>query len=115
MGPMEEKISWSSVIMSGIRAVIWDARRKCHFPVLIFFILEKVEIDFTNEEEFQTSATHIITTDTLTHIGYVQVQEVWRNPVLQPLEPGELIGNRGVQRVVIEADSDEVNVTHRDE
>ena len=108
---MQEKISLPSIIMYEIRAVVRDIRRKCHFLVLISRILARVEVDFIDEEEFQTSGEHIITTGTLTHIRYVQVQEAWRNPVLQPLEPGELIGSRGVRRVVIEADIDQVIVS----
>ena len=73
MAPMEEKISLSSIIMSGIWTVVRDVQRKCHFSVPMSRILAKAEIDFTDEEEFHTSADHIITTGTLTHIGYVQV------------------------------------------
>ena len=57
-GPMENKVSLPSIIISEIRAVIRDIRCHYRFPVLISRLLARMNVDLTEEEQLETTTEH---------------------------------------------------------
>ena len=97
-GPWDPKVSLVRIIIQNMRQVVHGGPISFRYPVLITGLLTQAGVNFGGEAPVRTDMSNMVTMATLTRLNGILVNGVWRNKLVEPLQPQEVAVNETVDR-----------------